>query len=142
MPSLKFLVVDDVAENRFLLAKTLLRKFPLSLIQECQESVPAIQAAQTEPLAAIIVHRAADVDGLSLVSMLRQVNPLVPIVMVSGRESCPDATEVGANAFLNYDAWLRIGTVVEDLLKAASPGRSSSSPIPTAGHLSPGTGSS
>jgi hypothetical protein len=37
--------------------------------------------------------------------------------MVSGRESCPGAIEAGATAFLNYDAWLRIGTVVEDTIR-------------------------
>jgi CheY-like chemotaxis protein len=116
-PLPKFLVVDDVAENRYLLAKTLLRKFSASLIQECEDSAPAIAAAQHDRLTAIIVHRSSDVDGLSLIAMIRQVNPSVPIIMVSGRESCPGAIEAGATAFLNYDAWLRIGTVVEDTIR-------------------------
>jgi CheY-like chemotaxis protein len=116
-PLSKFLVVDDVAENRYLLAKTLLRKFAGSLVQECEDSTPAIAAAQQDRLSAIIVHRAVDVDGLTLIKLLRQVNPTIPIVMVSGRESCPGAIEAGATAFLNYDAWLRIGTVVEDTIR-------------------------
>lgn len=116
-PLPKFLVVDDVAENRYLLAKTLLRKFAGSLIQECEDSTPAIAAAQHDRLTAVIVHRSSDVDGLTLIAMLRRVNPAVPIIMVSGRESCPGAIEAGATAFLNYDAWLRIGTVVEDTIR-------------------------
>ena len=114
----KFLVVDDVDDNRFLLAKTLLRKFPGSIVQECSESGPAIIAAQHDRLSAAIVHRGADVDGITLITMLRKVNAAVPIIMVSGRESCPGAIEAGANAFLNYDAWLRIGTVVADVIAA------------------------
>lgn len=117
MPLPKFLVVDDIAENRYLLAKTLLRKFSGSLVQECEDSAPAIAAAQHDRLSAIIVHRGTDVDGLTMIRMIRQVNPVVPIVMVSGRESCPGAIEAGATAFLNYDAWLRIGTVVEDTIR-------------------------
>ncbi len=132
----KFLVVDDVPENRFLLAKTLLRKFPEALVQECQLSTPAILAAKSE-LTAIIVHRSEDLDGPALIAALRKVNPKAALVMVSGRDSCPEAFTAGADAFLNYDAWLRIGTVVEDLLRArahsAPPGGNasggSSSPV-------------
>jgi hypothetical protein len=54
---------------------------------------------------------------MTMIRMLRLVNPTVPIIMVSGRESCPGAIEAGATAFLNYDAWLRIGTVVEDTIR-------------------------
>src|SRR3954463_14258680 len=118
MPLPKFLVVDDIAENRYLLAKTLLRKFAGSLVQECEDSAPAVAAAQHDRLSAIVVHRGADVDGLTMIRMLRQVNPSVPIIMVSGRESCPGAIEAGATAFLNYDAWLRIGSVVEETMLA------------------------
>lgn len=117
MPFLtKFLVVDDVSENRFLICKTLLRKFPGAIIQECQESTAAVIAVQTERLTAAIVHRASDMDGIALISMLRKASATLPIVMVSGRETCPEALQVGANVFLNYDAWLRVGTVVEELL--------------------------
>src|SRR4051812_39021646 len=115
-PLPKFLVVDDIAENRYLLAKTLLRKFSGSLVQECEDSAPAIAAAQHDRLSAVIIHRGSDVDGLTMIRMIRRVNPAVPIIMVSGRESCPGAIEAGATAFLTYDAWLRIGTVVEDTI--------------------------
>ncbi len=117
-PLPKFLVVDDVAENRYLLAKTLLQKFSGSLLQECEESTPALVATQCDRLTAVVVHRAADVDALTLIAMLRRVNPFVPIILVSGRESCPGAIEAGATAFLNYDSWLRIGTVIEDMIAA------------------------
>lgn len=112
----QFLVVDDNADSRFLLVKTLLRKFPQSLMQECQDSDVAINAARHAKLDAIIAHRAADVDGLTLIRLLRGINSVVPIVMVSGLDRSAAALEAGANLFLHYDEWLRIGTVVADLL--------------------------
>jgi DNA-binding NtrC family response regulator len=111
-----FVIVDDVDENRFLLAKTLLRKFPQSLIVECQDSSTAAAAVARELPAAIIVHRSIDLDGPSVIRLLHRQAPTVPIIMVSGRETCPEAIESGACAFLNYDAWLRIGSVVEEVL--------------------------
>jgi CheY-like chemotaxis protein len=117
-PLPKFLVVDDVSENRYLIAKVLLQKFSGCLLQECEESAPALVAAQSDRLTAAVVHRASDVDGLTLIALLRRVNPSVPIIMVSGRESCPGAIEAGANAFLNYESWLRVGTVVEEAITA------------------------
>jgi len=117
-PLPKFLIIDDVEENRFLISKTLLRKFPGALVQECEETAPALAAAQHDRLAAIIVHRSTELSGPAVIAKLRRLNPSVPIVMVSGRESCPEAIEAGANAFLNYEAWLRIGTVVEDVMDA------------------------
>ncbi len=110
-----FVIVDDVDENRFLLAKTLLRKFPQSLIVECQTSDTALATVENDKPTVIIVHRATDLDGPALIRLLRRRTD-APIVMVSGRESCPEAIEAGASAFLNYDAWLRIGAVVEEVL--------------------------
>ncbi|HUR56394.1 MAG TPA: response regulator [Opitutaceae bacterium] len=110
------MLVDDVDDNRFLLAKTLLRKFPQAVLLECREAAPALAAVAREKPAAVIVHRALDLDGVSLIRAMRQQSTTVPIIMVSGRESCPEAIEAGAHAFLNYDAWLRIGTVVDEVL--------------------------
>jgi CheY-like chemotaxis protein len=114
----KILIVDDVAENRFLLAKTLLRKFPRAVIQECENSAPAVAAALNDHLSAIVVHRAADLSGVSLVAKLRRAHPTIPIILVSGRESCPEGILAGATTFLNFEAWLRIGTVVAEILEA------------------------
>ena len=115
-PIPSFVLVDDVDDNRFLLAKTLLRKFPQAVLLECREAAPALAAVTQEKPSAVIVHRAWDLDGVSLIRAIRQQSPTIPIIMVSGRESCPEAIEAGAHAFLNYDAWLRIGTVVEEVL--------------------------
>lgn len=112
----KFLIVDDNSDSRFLLVKTLLRKFPQAVVQECQDGDAAIAIARSEKLDAIVAHRAAEIDGLTLIRLLRQVNPAIPIVMVSGLDRSKEAVAAGATCFLSYDAWLRIGTVVSELL--------------------------
>ncbi len=115
-----FLVVDDNADSRFLLVKTLLRKFPTAIIRECQECAEAVQIALVPNLAAIVAHRAADLDGITLIRELRAANPRVIILMVSGLDRAESATRAGATCFLNYDEWLRVGSLVTDLLSRAA----------------------
>ena len=116
-----FLVVDDNADSRFLLVKTLLRKFPEAIIHECQESVDAIRFAADATLSAIVAHRAADLDGISLIHELRAANGRVIIVMVSGLDRSEKAVRAGATCFLNYDEWLRVGSLVTALLSHSTP---------------------
>lgn len=118
-PAKTFLVVDDNADSRFLLVKTLLRKFPEAVIRECQESVDAIEIARSGALSAIIAHRAADLDGITLIRELRSANSTVIILMVSGLDRTESAIRAGATCFLNYDEWLRVGSLVTDLLARA-----------------------
>jgi DNA-binding NtrC family response regulator len=112
----KFLVIDDNPDSRFLLVKTLLRKFPEAVVQECQSSLPAIDSAKADGVSAVVLHRSSDADGELLIKLIRRVNATVPIVMVSGYDRSKVALAAGANVFLNYDEWLRIGTIVADLL--------------------------
>lgn len=133
MPSSrKFLIVDDNADSRFLLVKTLVRKFPQAVIQECTDGDVAVALTKSEKLDALVVHRAAEVDGLTLIRMLREARSDIPIVMVSGFDRSKQSIEAGATAFLSYDAWLRIGTVVADLLADAKRAR------PAADGVAPG----
>jgi CheY-like chemotaxis protein len=111
-----FLVVDDNADSRFLLVKTLQRKFPNAIIREEQESEPAVRIAARGDIAAIVAHRAADLDGISMIRALRAANPEVIILMVSGLDRTESAIRAGATCFLNYDEWLRVGSLVTDLL--------------------------
>lgn len=118
----RFLIVDDNADARSLLTRTLLRKFPQSLATECGDATTATLTAQSEKIDAIIVHRAGEVTGLELLPQLRKVAPEVPIVYVSGIERTQEALAAGATAFLNYDAWLGLGTLIAKLLdKKESP---------------------
>lgn len=111
-----FLVVDHNGDSRFLLVKCLLRKFPEAVIQEAQDGESAIEMARRGGLAAIVSHRTTEMLGVELVEKFREANPTVPIVMVSGIERTGPALAAGADRFLLYDEWLRIGTVVHEVL--------------------------
>lgn len=113
---LSFLVVDDFDDNRYLLVKTIKRRFPSATCIECRTSESALAAAAAQNPVTIIVHRTDDMSGPQLIRRLRAAGTKVPIVMVSGRSDCPEAIEAGATTFLNYDAWLRIGAIVEEIL--------------------------
>jgi DNA-binding NtrC family response regulator len=114
---LKFLVVDEDNDSRFLLVKTLLRKFPGAAVIECRVADAALSITRTDRLSVIVTHRTAELAGSDLVRAFRELNPTVPIVMVSSIDRTEAAAEAGATTFLLYDEWLRIGTLVEELLQ-------------------------
>ncbi len=117
----KVLVIDDNPESRFLLTKTLIRKFPQVMVLECADAGSATRTVAAEELDVIVVHRSADVPGVDLIRMLRDASDAVPIIMVSGIDRSVEATAAGASFFLSYDEWLRIGTVVAELLSLPAP---------------------
>ena len=114
--SLRFLVVDHHKDSRFLLVKSLLRKFPHAVIEEAEEGDAAIELARMSAFDAIVTHRTREYFGTELVEKFREVNDAVPIVMVSGIERTEPALAAGADRFMLYDEWLRIGTLVKELL--------------------------
>ena len=97
--------------------KTLRRKFPEALVHETEDAEKAIEIARAVDLAAIVTHRTFEMTGIELVRRLRDADPKVPIIMVSGIDREEAALVAGANAFLHYDQWLRIGSVVEAHLR-------------------------
>lgn len=111
-----FLVIDHYKDSRFLLVKSLLRRFPNAVIEEAEDGETAIEIGRRRDLAAIVTHRTREYFGTELVSRLREGNPVVPIVMVSGIERTAPALAAGANRFMLYDEWLRIGTIVKELI--------------------------
>jgi DNA-binding NtrC family response regulator len=113
-----FLVVDFHTESRFLLVKTLLRKFPSAFIQECEDVVAAVEFVKSQKVAAAVAHRTFDTSGHDLVQALRAADPALPIVMVSGFDRAKEARHGGADTFLLYDEWLRIAVVVDELMTA------------------------
>ena len=118
---LRFLVVDHHKDSRFLLVKCLHRKFPDAEILEEEEGESAVATARRNDLTAVITHRTREYFGTELVEKLRAVNERVPIVMVSGIERAEPALAAGADRFMLYDEWLRIGTIVKDLLEQGRP---------------------
>lgn len=116
---LKFLLVDHNADGRTLLIRTLTRHFPGSEFKETHNADVALVCAQTWQPSLIVAHRTLEYDGATLIALLRRLDLNVPILAISGRDEFgPSSLAAGATAFLNYDAWLRIGAVVSDLLRA------------------------
>ncbi len=113
-----FLVVDHNPDSRFLLVKCLLRKFPAAIVQEAQDGESAIEMARRGGLTAIVSHRTTEMLGVELVEKFREASVSVPIVMVSGIDRTQPALAAGADRFLLYDEWLRIGTVVQEVIAA------------------------
>jgi DNA-binding NarL/FixJ family response regulator len=113
-----FVVIDYHAESRFLLVKTLRRKFPEAVVHETDEADKAIELARAVDLGALIAHRTFEMEGEELVRRLREADPKVPIIMVSGIDRSAVAKAAGATTFLHYDNWLMIGSVVEQHLRA------------------------
>jgi DNA-binding NtrC family response regulator len=111
-----FLVIDDNADGRALLNKTLLRKFPAALIVECQNADSAVDHVSKNRLDAVIVHRVWDVDGATLIRRLRAADENVPIIAVSGIDRTKEALAAGATRFMSYDEWLRLGTIVQEII--------------------------
>jgi DNA-binding response OmpR family regulator len=120
---LNFLVIDHNRDSRFLLVTCVQRKFPGAAIQEAEEGETAIEMARRPDLAAIITHRTREYFGTELVAKLREANREAPIVMVSGIERSVPALKAGADRFLLYDEWLRIGSMVKELLDQGRPAR-------------------
>lgn len=113
-----FLVIDDHVDNRYLLTRTIGRKFPQAEIKECGEIEGALSIARTDNLRAIVCHRVDLTPGIELIRQLLRINPAVPIIMVSSYDRTREALVAGASRFLLYDQWLRIGTVIEEVLAA------------------------
>lgn len=115
----EFLVVEADTDTRFLLSKTILRKFPQALIHEREQADAALSSAEAGKLTSAIVHDADDMEGTALVALLRESNPTLPILAVSCEADPAAALRAGASGFLLTQEWLRVGTVVDDLIIAA-----------------------
>jgi DNA-binding response OmpR family regulator len=111
-----FVVVDDNADTRFILVRALSKSFPDTIIQECWDTQTALDRAGAPGVTAAIVHRTTEMTGVYFVQSLRRLNPLVPILMISGIDRSHVALAAGANRFLLFDQWQQVGAVVAELL--------------------------
>ena len=117
---LHFLIIDDNPDGRDLLVRTLRRKYPNAQIQDVAAPHIAINFARIRAWDVIVAHRAGEMDGESLIRELRTAAPTTAILGVSGMDRAVGMKAAGANAFLNYDAWLLLGNAVEELVARAA----------------------
>lgn len=111
-----FLLIDDKRETSYVLTKTLVRRFPAVNIYEAADKIGALEFARRKTLDAIIVRHVWDADVGTIIGELRAIRPTVPIVAVSSVDCAKAALASGADRFLNYEEWLRIGSVVAEVL--------------------------
>lgn len=112
----RFLLVDNVAENRFLISKALLKAFPDAVVSECQDTATAIALISSESCNVIIVHRARDLDGTTFIDLVRRYMPRAPIVLISEEATPPGSSQGAANRVVSWDAWQSIGSVCAELI--------------------------
>lgn len=111
----KILVVDDDDHSRFLLTKTLLRRFPQLVMLECIQCSSAVTTATFEQLDLVVVHRAEDMGGLEVVRALRRVVPALPLLLISAIDQA-DAIAAGATRSLGAGERLQVALVASAIL--------------------------
>jgi len=116
----RFLVVDDVAENRLLVSRVLFKQYPDAVVCECQDAGTATAFAALKEANVAIVHRTQEHDGAALVAFIRKGNPALPVVVLSGRRPAPIAAEIGADAVVGWDSWQGIVAVIARLIALKS----------------------
>ena len=110
------LVIDSFEEMRLLVVRTLRRVFPDAVITEAHDFEEAIRLTSDTAYDAIVVHRAIGADAKTIIELIRRDNGVVPIIAVSSMDRTDEVLSAGATAFLNFEEWLRVGTLVADLL--------------------------
>lgn len=118
---MKFLLVDDNPDNRFLISKTLLRKFPGAALVECASPETAAELLEADDFDVILAHRTHDLAGIALIRELRRLAPEVPIIAISGIDRRFEALSAGASRFHLMDEWLLIGNTVQELVAPEAP---------------------
>jgi hypothetical protein len=112
----RFLVVDSNVDGQVLLVRTLMRVFPNCAVLSVYDFEAALKIVSEDKFDAVLTHRAVGADPAELIRGIRGVNANVPILGVSGIDRTAEVLAAGANRFLNYDEWLRVGTVVSEVL--------------------------
>jgi DNA-binding response OmpR family regulator len=115
----RFLVIDSFEEMRLLVVRTLRRVFPQATVFEAHDFEDALRLITFEHYDAIVVHRAIGADAITMIRCIRQHRTTVPIVAVSSIDRTDAVLAAGANVFLNFEEWLRVGTVVAELVSRA-----------------------
>jgi CheY-like chemotaxis protein len=111
----RFLLVDDLAENRLLITKTILKRFPNAVVHECQDAATAVAFATHEHLSAVVAHRTAEIDGETLAAMIHRGNAAIPIVLISGRPS-QTTPLIGVMAVIGWDEWQTTADILAEIV--------------------------
>ena len=108
----RFLVIDMDKRRRLLVVATLERHFPHAHIVEAEDKHDIRFAVEDEDLTAVVGMAAGGADALSLVQLIRELNPQVPILMMTDSRYREAIIAQGATAFLRAEEWLLAGTAL------------------------------
>jgi DNA-binding NtrC family response regulator len=111
------LVIDHNSDCGVLLVRTLMRKFPATVIQICGDAITAVKAIESSRHDAIVLHRTEELSCVELLHVFRKLDPVVPIIAVSGVDRTAETMAAGATAFLSYEEWLRVGMFLQEILQ-------------------------
>ena len=100
----RVLVADDVADERFLVRRTLERTGSFEVVAEAIDGADAVRlAAETRPALALLDLAMPNMDGLQALDRIRQVSPETVVVVLSsfGRQRmAPTVRDAGAAGYL------------------------------------------
>lgn len=119
---IKVLVVDDDAEKRFLITHHLAKAFAEEQITlvECDSGATAIAHLEKNTVHALVTDNSmGPVNGLELISWVRQRDESLPVVMVTGNPEIERvAVKAGASVVLGSQRFQEVGTILKSLLPA------------------------
>jgi hypothetical protein len=115
-----FLVVAESDDDRKIYSRTLLRRFPKTAVTEVGVAAGLLLGAQAQHCTGAVVNITGAGNALRLVSVLRAVNPRLPIVAVCTVDRSIDAFAAGASRFLLSGEWLMIGSVLAEVVEIAN----------------------
>lgn len=124
-----FLIVDDDVDSSLLAVTSLRASFPEADFLQVRKGQDALSALQRQNFTAIVTdYRMPEMDGITLIRLIRQMDMQVPIVMRTAMEDMEEpAREAGADLVLPWFRWRELGHAMHDLLHCHSPGRDSRS---------------
>ncbi|MBA4138140.1 MAG: hypothetical protein C0518_12560 [Opitutus sp.] len=117
--SRKILIAADQIDERVLYARTIMRKYPQSVVTECDlESVQRWGPGQCHFDAAVI-HFNGTPEAHAAVAAVRRWSRRVPIVALSGVNRGTEAIAAGVDRFILADQWLLLAPVLADWFEQA-----------------------
>jgi hypothetical protein len=115
----QFLLIDDNRDGRSIIARAVQRKYhaaPLREFTAFAAAAPALQSLGPDPGTWIVVTgQTSEYDPVALAAAVRTTHSRVPIIAL-GRNDAAAALASGATHFLEYEAWLLLGVIIERVI--------------------------
>ncbi len=116
----QFLLIDDNRDGRSVIARAMQRKYPDAPLRAFA-SFPAAAGALAEVPAdphnwIVVIGRTPASGTVELAGTVRAAHARVPLIALGRKEDARAALAAGATHFLEYEAWLLLGVMVERVM--------------------------